>query len=167
MRWTPHLEQLADVYVREAIGVPDHEPIPAFITIHARRTDFKAACRGPLHDCFAPLSVMARRVKEVQDELAERGVNASYILMTSDEKDPEWWQGVWKMGWSSLNHTKIVEKHGKWYPILIDAVIQSNCAGFVGTEGSTMSIVAVRRVETWHNGVTRLVKWGQLGADDH
>lgn len=39
--------------------------------------------------------------------------------------------------------------------------------GFVGTEGSTMSLLARRRVEDWNGGVTRTVKWGRIGADDH
>jgi hypothetical protein len=53
------------------------------------------------------------------------------------------------------------------YPVFIDAVIQSNGAGFVGTHGSTMTTVALRRVESWHNGPTRVVRWGWPGADDH
>ncbi|KAG1764705.1 hypothetical protein EDD22DRAFT_951490 [Suillus occidentalis] len=31
--------------------------------------------------------------------------------------------------------------HGKWYPVFIDAIIQSNEAGFVSTRGSTMSMM--------------------------
>jgi hypothetical protein len=53
------------------------------------------------------------------------------------------------------------------YPVFIDAIIQSNGAGFVGTRGSTMSLLASRRVQSWHDGATRLVRWGRPGADDH
>lgn len=53
------------------------------------------------------------------------------------------------------------------YPVLIDAVIQSGGIGFVGTDRSTMSNLARRRVQSWHNGVVRAIKWGHLGADDH
>lgn len=53
------------------------------------------------------------------------------------------------------------------YPLLIDAVIQSGGIGFVGTDRSTMSILARRRVEAWHGGITRTVLWGHVGADDH
>lgn len=53
------------------------------------------------------------------------------------------------------------------HPVLIDAVIQSGGIGFVGTWGSTMSIMAKRRVEAWHGGITRQVQWGYVGADDH
>jgi hypothetical protein len=53
------------------------------------------------------------------------------------------------------------------HPVFIDAIIQSNGAGFVGTRGSTMSNLALRRVQSWHNGPTRIVQWGWPGADDH
>lgn len=53
------------------------------------------------------------------------------------------------------------------YPVLIDAVIQSGGAGFVGTDRSTMSILARRRVHSWRDGVTRIVKWGTPEADNH
>jgi hypothetical protein len=56
---------------------------------------------------------------------------------------------------------------GGRYPVFIDAIIQSNGAGFVGTRGSTMSTLASRRVQSWHDGATRLVRWGTPGADDH
>ncbi|KAG1733022.1 uncharacterized protein EDB91DRAFT_650630 [Suillus paluster] len=53
------------------------------------------------------------------------------------------------------------------YPVFIDAIIHSNGADFVGTCGSTMSLLARRRVRSWLDGPTRLVKWGSCGADDH
>jgi hypothetical protein len=53
------------------------------------------------------------------------------------------------------------------YPVFLDAVIQSNGAGFVGTHRSTMTTLARRRVELWHNGPTRVVRWEWPGADDH
>lgn len=53
------------------------------------------------------------------------------------------------------------------YPLLIDAVIQSMGHGFIGTDRSTMSMVAGRRVESWQNGATRTVRFGFPGADDH
>ena len=53
------------------------------------------------------------------------------------------------------------------YPLLVDAVIQSSGIGFIGTTGSTMSVLAGRRVESWYDGVFKLVKWGTAHADDH
>jgi len=88
-------------------------------------------------------------------------------LITSDEEDPEWWAEVAKLGWKSPNHTNTEADYGRWYPVLIDAVIQSNGIGFVGTDRSTMSGMAERRSQSWHGGVTRMVKWGSIGADDH
>lgn len=51
--------------------------------------------------------------------------------------------------------------------MLIDAAIQSGGLGFVGTDRSTMSILARRRTQAWQDGSYRIVKWGKLGADDH
>ncbi len=53
------------------------------------------------------------------------------------------------------------------YPVLIDAVIQSSGIGLIGMHGSTMSLLAGRRVQDWHNGVYKDVKWGTPNADDH
>lgn len=53
------------------------------------------------------------------------------------------------------------------YPVLIDIASASMGAGFVGTDKSTMSLLSRRRVEEWNGGATRMVKWGQPGADDH
>jgi hypothetical protein len=51
----------------------------------------------------------------VQDELAQRkGIEAKHVIVTSDEKDTEWWQDVANLGWFRLNHTKMVQGHGRW-----------------------------------------------------
>ncbi|KIK97545.1 hypothetical protein PAXRUDRAFT_824800 [Paxillus rubicundulus Ve08.2h10] len=171
MRWTSTLENLADTYARRAMGIPDDEPTPAFISIHIRHGDFRVYCNDiPEDQCFAPLPVIARRVSEVQQELRERkGIDVTRVIITSDERDPNWWSEVRNFGWTWIDYAaeRTVETHGKWYPVLIDAILQSNGAGFVGTYGSTMSTLARRRVETWHDGPTRLAKWGYPGADDH
>lgn len=60
-------------------------------------------------------------------------------------------------------HTHLSDR----YPVLIDAVIQSRGAGFIGTYGSTMSTVAERRVQSWQDGAVRVIQWGWPGADDH
>ena len=41
------------------------------------------------------------------------------------------------------------------YPVFIDAAAQSLGVGFVGTRGSTMSLMAGRRVMSWSGGVMR------------
>ncbi|KAJ7361589.1 hypothetical protein DFH08DRAFT_844625 [Mycena albidolilacea] len=169
MHWTPELEKLADDYVRRAIGVPEDGPIPPFISIHVRHHDFEAWCGGiPVLECFAPLSAIARRVREVQQEIQETtGLTVNHVVMTSDERNATWWREVSELGWFTPDHTDTKALYGDWYPVLIDAVIQSQGFGFVGTDRSTMSIIAARRVESWQKGPNRLVKWGSPGADDH
>ncbi|KAF9245804.1 hypothetical protein BU15DRAFT_40619 [Melanogaster broomeanus] len=171
MRWNPSIEKLADEHVRRAMYIPDDEPTPPFISIHLRHGDFQRYCNDlPEDQCFAPLPVIARRVSEVQQELRERkGIDVTRVIMTSDERDPNWWSEVRSLGWTWIDYAaeNTAEKYGKWYPLLIDAVLQSSGAGFVGTQGSTMSNVAKRRVESWHDGPTRVAKWGHPGADDH
>jgi len=169
MHWTPALENLANKYVRRAIGVQEDAPIPPFISIHVRHHDFQNWCgETPIQDCFAPLPVIARRVQEIQQELVQtKGIKVNHIIMTSDERDAAWWREVSELGWFTPDHTDTVALYGEWYPVFIDAVIQSQGAGFVGTDRSTMSIIAARRVGSWQNGPHKMVKWGSIGADDH
>ncbi|KAF5323560.1 hypothetical protein D9611_005638 [Ephemerocybe angulata] len=169
MRWTPQLDNLVDQYARRAIGVSDEEATPKWIGIHIRHGDFANWCGDvPITDCFAPLPVIARRVQEVKDELLDRmGIVVENVIMTSDERNETWWEGVRSEGWFQVDHTETVERYGAWYPVLIDAGIQSGGVGFVGTDRSTMSIMARRRVESWHNGVVRMIKWGGPSSDDH
>ncbi|KAJ7125784.1 hypothetical protein C8R43DRAFT_1212127 [Mycena crocata] len=167
--WTPKIENLADMYLRKAFGTTAGQPTPPYIAIHVRHGDFKSSCssKKPLSECFAPLSAYARRVEEVRSELAKKGIKAEHVVMTSDEKDPGWWEEVRALGWYSPDHTDTVELYGRWYPVLVDAAIQSASAGFVGTARSTVSIIASRRVVSWRGGAIRMVQWGRLGADDH
>ncbi|KAJ7040458.1 hypothetical protein C8F04DRAFT_1083631 [Mycena alexandri] len=169
LHWTPELEQLTNAYVRRAFGITEDSPMPPFISIHVRHYDFEAWCGGvPIQECFAPLPVIARRVREVKDEIFTRtGKVVNHVVMTSDERNATWWQEVAQLGWFTPDHSETKETYGEWYPPLIDATIQSQGVGFVGTDRSTMSIIAARRVEAWQNGPIRLVKWGTPGADDH
>jgi len=81
------------------------------------------------------------------------------LTCSADETDADFWQEVKEMGWSYLDHTKeaTLEKHGEWYLSIIGQVAQSMATGFVGTEGSTFSLVAARRVEDWNNGISVLL----------
>ncbi|KAF8903611.1 hypothetical protein CPB85DRAFT_1017159 [Mucidula mucida] len=168
MHWTPDLSRLAKIHLNRAFGLRDTDENPPYIAIHARREDFDLACGGyTLEECFSSISVISRRVEEVRQELRDRrGLDVQHVVMTSDEWDPEWWDQVIAKGWTRIHHTEILERHGVWYPVLVDAVIQSGAIGFVGTDRSTMSILARRRAETWHNAVSRTVKWGNPTADD-
>ncbi|KAJ3844938.1 hypothetical protein EV361DRAFT_943988 [Lentinula raphanica] len=168
MHWVPSIQDLANIYLNRAFGIPEGEATPPYIAIHVRHYDFAYQCKVPIEECFATIPVIARRVKEVQDQLLqEQGVVVNHVIMTSDEKEEAWWQEVADQNWSIPDHSKTKELYGHWHPVLIDAIIQSGGVGFVGTWGSTMSILAKRRVEAWQGGVTRLVKWGYVGADDH
>jgi hypothetical protein len=87
----------------------------------------------------------------------------------SDELRPSFWKGVAAQGWTRFDHKAegTLTKHGEWFVTLIDVVAASLSSGFVGTDRSTVSTVNRRRVEDWNGGVTRIVKWGKLGADAH
>ncbi|QRV98201.1 O-FucT domain protein [Ceratobasidium sp. AG-Ba] len=176
LHWKSSLTDLATQYLRRHFGVADDDlPPPPFISVHIRRTDFKQACSAELEPekCFAPIKAYERRVSEIKQSLQDRpdGIEVTRVLVTSDEDDPEWWKQVAALGpeWSWIDHTaeKTAETHGQWYPLILDAVIQSMGIGFVGTQQSTMSQIAWRRVEDWQNGLGVEVRWGRPGADDH
>ncbi|PPR02698.1 hypothetical protein CVT26_009801 [Gymnopilus dilepis] len=169
MHWTARLKALADQYLRQAFETPENEATPPWIAIHIRHGDFKDWCGSvPVEDCFASLSVIARRVEEVKQELLEwKGVVVDHVVMTSDERNATWWEGVTAQGWYALDHSRTKELYGDWYPIFIDAVVQSTGLGFVGTDRSTMSMLARRRVQAWNEGAVRTLKWGRPGSDDH
>ncbi|KAI6047922.1 hypothetical protein EDC04DRAFT_36455 [Pisolithus marmoratus] len=189
MHWNATLENLAEEHARRAMNVSDNEPTPPcesctvlvvspslrtvdqFISIHMRHGDFRIYCNEYTEDqCFVPLPAIARRVAEIQQELLDRkGINVTHVIMTSDERDPNWWAEVRNYGWTWVDYAaeRTVEKHGRWYPVLLDAILQSRGVGFIGTEYSTMSLLAFRRVQDWHDGAVRMAKWGWPGADDH
>jgi len=171
LRWTKRLQAIGDHYLKVIFNVPEHEPVPPYIAIHARRNDFHWYCNDvPLDECYPSIPVFQRRIREIQEEVQERhGYTPRHVVMLSDERDPAWWDSIREVGWyttaSIVQDTQ--EKHGGWYPLLVDAVIQSSGIGFIGTTSSTMSVLAGRRVEAWYDGVFKLVKWGSAHADDH
>ncbi|KAG6328267.1 hypothetical protein ID866_10822 [Astraeus odoratus] len=171
MHWNSTLEQLAEEHVRRALDIADREPTPPYIAVHVRHGDFKAICGDhPAEECFAPLPVIARRVAEVQEELLDRkGINVTNVIIASDEQDPNWWADVRALGWTWIDYEAegTVEKYGKWYPVFLDSIMLSNAAGFVGTDHSTFSFLALRRVQYWNDGAVRTVRFGSPGADNH
>lgn len=62
-------------------------------------------------------------------------------------------------GWFHINHTEkdTLGRYGEWYLPIIDVVIQSFASGFVGTHGSTYTLISQKRVEDWNNGVVKEV----------
>ncbi|KAG1799927.1 uncharacterized protein HD556DRAFT_1305432 [Suillus plorans] len=152
MRWTASMEKIADWHTRRAMNVQVTGPTPPmsqsfgqsllyrsnfwqYISIHMRHGDFS-------------------QVSEAQEELRTRkGIDATHVIMTSDERDPEWWSDVRALGWtmqrsgqrrSMENEFVAVPRH----PVFIDVIIQLNGAGFVGTRGSTSSRLASREVRS-------------------
>ncbi|KAG2052488.1 hypothetical protein BDR06DRAFT_973065 [Suillus hirtellus] len=119
--------KIADAYARRAMNVPAFEQTPLYI---------------------APLSVIARGVSEVQELRTRNGIESTHVIMTSEERDPEWWMWV--------DYT--AEQTGNLWKM-------SNGAGFVGTRSSTMSTSASRRVQSWDDGTTQLIGQEWPGAD--
>ena len=114
--------------------------------------------------------ILSRR--EVQEELRERrniDVPASRVIVVSDSRDSAWWDEVREFGWRTPERVVVgtVGRYEWRYPALVDAAVLSGAVGFVGTEGSTYSAISRRRVETWHDGATRMLKWGSRGVGDH
>ncbi|KAG8976439.1 hypothetical protein FRC05_003682 [Tulasnella sp. 425] len=160
LRFHPNMVKLAESYIRKAFGLLEVEPIPKFISIHARRGDFGNYCGdSPIEHCLPPLSAWLDAVNGVRASLkAKHGVSISpqNVIVLSDESDPAWWAEVEKLGWKYIDHTKerTIERYGSlWYPPLIDAMLQAMGTGFAGTGGSTMSLVALRRTVEWNDGV--------------
>lgn len=91
------------------------------ITVHIRRNDFRKWCQDvgvPEDECLAPLSVYAKRLEQVKEELrTQKGVSdIQHVLVSSDEADPEWWKEVQELGWYWIDHDaeQTEEKYGKW-----------------------------------------------------
>jgi hypothetical protein len=137
MHWTERLESIAKLYLRASFGLESDQPIPPvsriqihlvcndaslidvqYITIHVRHGDFSNWCNGnPVEECFAPIPVIARRVREIQEELSIKyiGMNVRHVIMTSDERDEEWWDLVKAQGWYRLDHTNTGTEYGRWF----------------------------------------------------
>lgn len=90
--------------------------------MHVRRDDFKTGCSAETdpEKCFASVKVYERRVKEIKQSLQNRpnGIEVTKVVVTSDERDPKWWQQVAALGpeWGWIDHEaeQTAEKHGKW-----------------------------------------------------
>ncbi|KZT51339.1 hypothetical protein CALCODRAFT_487998 [Calocera cornea HHB12733] len=165
MRWNPKLEAVADQYLRRHFGVSAGDVIPPFISVHARRDDFADGCPGRNASCLPKYDQLKERIYEVQFELWKYNTTqVEHVLVMSDEKDATWWAGINENGWSWIDHKKedTAEKHGLWYEMLLDVVFHSKGSGFVGTDGSTMSLLAERRVKDWNGGQTARLLWHGL-----
>lgn len=45
----------------------------------------------------------------------QKGLDATHVVMTSDEEDPGWWSDVDALGWARVDHKRMhtVERFGK------------------------------------------------------
>jgi len=193
---------LAEGMLKKALGTTSDGSLPPYISVHIRRNDFTGWCSAPRNECLAPLSAYVRRVAQVRSKILsnhpEWTEDDIKVIVMSDElritppKDSEpapnthgyifeegecerWWKSTEDLGWKSYDHIaeKTEEQYGIWYPSLLDAVMLSLAQGFVGTDRSTYSLMAKRRVEEWNDdgggwgqGLGAMVKWGWVGADD-
>jgi hypothetical protein len=106
VHFTPRVIALTQAALRRAFGLSPDVDIPPYVAVHVRHGDFDGGCSEgtTLETCYAPLSTYAKRVAEVQVELRERhGVEAKHVLMTSDEQDKTWWEGVHQLGWAYID----------------------------------------------------------------
>ncbi|TFK44309.1 hypothetical protein BDQ12DRAFT_620263 [Crucibulum laeve] len=162
LKFTDPILQIATLYLRNLFNVSPGQELPQFIAIHIRRGDLKDLCSG--EDCYQHLATYVKAVQEVREEiLLKHGVNVDKVFVASDERSPEYWSDIKKLGWRNINHTeaRTNERYGQWYPIIVDVVAQSLAAGFVGTSPSTFSLVSKRRVEVWNDGPTRMVAYAR------
>ncbi|KAF7296422.1 hypothetical protein HMN09_01112600 [Mycena chlorophos] len=176
LHWAPKVEGLADEYIRYAFGLSRRVVVPPFIALHVRRGDFKSLCDGAEpEECFAPITAYHKHVSDMKARLLEtKGVTIKHVLLMSDEDDEEWWRKALTAygpeGWTRASHVELETAaiHGRWYPILVDAAMQSHpsVAGLVGTVSSTVSIIAGKRIASWNDGAPMsLVSWGRWGKE--
>nr|GAT53040.1 predicted protein [Mycena chlorophos] len=168
LHFNPKIERLAQEYTRKAFKLSASEDIPPFISIHIRHNDFDIWCNGlPQEKCFAPISQFAYRVKQMQKRLKEeKGISTTHVIVTSDEDSEDFWAEVASYGWSWPDHTNTKDEYGPFYPFLIDGAIQAMSHAIIGTDRSTVSGIAAKRIESWQGGFAYFVRWGRPGADD-
>ncbi|KZV69025.1 hypothetical protein PENSPDRAFT_609280 [Peniophora sp. CONT] len=165
IHWQPALQDLGNEYMRRMFNVPPGGAIPPFISIHARRGDFFDYCDQaglPRESCYPTMDEYRFAIDRLRSAIEDKlGVSPSHVIMLSDERDPAWWAEIRAQGWYVPDHegAGTLEKYGWWYPVLLDAVIQSSGVGLLGTPGSTFSLVAGRRVMDWQGGVYHEIAW--------
>ncbi|KAG9047251.1 hypothetical protein FS837_002724 [Tulasnella sp. UAMH 9824] len=173
MHFTRKMDLLANSILRRIFDLREFDVVPLFISVHIRRGDLDYFCENPNRPegCLPSLSAYAARVREIQDDLRQiHGQDSIYgnvaeVIVTSDETDSRWWAEVEDMGWKETGSLKqeLQLGYGIWFPPVMDAVIQSKGAGFVGTSDSTMSVIAAKRVLDWQGGPSRMGAFSDVG----
>ncbi|KAL0574626.1 hypothetical protein V5O48_007322 [Marasmius crinis-equi] len=166
LRFREGVLEVANGYLRRAFGIKNEISleIPPFISVHMRRGDFAQVCKDTgKKECYPKIANYVRMVEEVKEELrAQKGLVIERILVASNEaaENTEFWDQIKKLGWTWVNHgeggEQTLYKYGEWYAPILDVAIQSMSIGFVGSRGSTFSLVSARRVEEWNDGIFRM-----------
>ncbi|GAA6005791.1 hypothetical protein JCM11491_004012 [Sporobolomyces phaffii] len=166
LRFSTHLEALADRYLQSLFGISNIKNIPPFITCHIRRGDF-AEARG-----LTSIDKYTDAVRRVRDKLdwrrehpdgwtgpgkgnerfvkGLRGAQYPVVVATDEAPGSDFVKMLREdLGWKVIDHDfmNTEDELGGWYPLLIDSVILSRGQGFVGTEFSTFSFLAGLRVK--------------------
>ncbi|GAA6004450.1 uncharacterized protein JCM10292_007075 [Rhodotorula paludigena] len=151
LHFTADVEDVVDAFLLSAAGVN----LERFVTVHIRQGDFISGGRA-LNGSQELVDVYLRGVRQVQDVLRARHIikRDLPVIFATDSRNEHFLELLANIGWTYLNHTRFntVERYGGWYPGLLDSAVLSRGTGFVGTERSTFSYLAQRRVETWNGG---------------
>ncbi|GAA5958336.1 hypothetical protein JCM3765_004797 [Sporobolomyces pararoseus] len=155
LRFTPKIDHIVDELLTSLLN-SSHSP---FIAIHLRQGDFlklgratnktseiKTKFRKGLDDLHSKLTTLPA--------LSEIEVDKLPVLFATDSTDPKLLKELKRLNWILIDHEKLKtkEKHGGWYPGLLDSAVLSRAIGLVGTKQSTFSYLAERRIESWNGG---------------
>jgi hypothetical protein len=114
--WNSTIESIAEGMIRKTFELEETETIPPFISMHVRHGDFSRYCpEGQI--CFAPLSTLQEYVEQVKEEVRRtKGIEVEKVLVTSDERNQEWWDGVRELGWQWVDHDAMETErlYGRW-----------------------------------------------------
>lgn len=86
-------------------------------------------------------------------------IRALNVLVTTDITDIAFLGEIVNLGWSLLDHHdhEVGLRFGKWAPSIVESVVHSRAAAFVGTKDTSESTIAALRVRAWRNGPVELV----------
>lgn len=86
-------------------------------------------------------------------------VRALSVVVSTDIVDLGFKGELAAAGWTLLDYEdlELRQRWGTWLPEIMDGVVQSKAAAFVGTRGSPQSTLAALRVHSWRSGPTELV----------
>lgn len=160
LRFSRHVNRLTDELIASLLG----SATKPFIGVHIRQTESWPTGRTPA----TFLNAFDVATKVVQEELALRKTPSVVrlgrrkllpVLFTTDSEDAIFVKKLTDLGWILIDHREFATatRFGGWYPGLLNSAVLSRAAGFVGTAKSSATIMAARRVESWNNGVTRIV----------